>query len=224
MWLKVSASSLISAAPRTSARSWNSARLMARVDSTRPRIGRVMPTANRYPKKSATNVTPTTKLRACAVQFVHAGVDARVVQAALRDDGPAQLRNGAVGADHFDFAARVLVVHREIRGLRGAQVLRQFLELLDEREHRGDVASRHELSRVRIGHDATMDVNDEDGAIAHARVAQPLLQPVERDDRREHSGELAVLQQRHGHHQRRMVVWPKREGFAEGIKPLNARR
>ena len=85
---------------------------MARVDYTRPRIGRVIPTAKRYPNISATNVTPTTKRERLRGQFLHAGVDARVVEAALRDHGPAQLGNRAVGADHFDFAALVLCRQR----------------------------------------------------------------------------------------------------------------
>ena len=47
MLLKFSASSLISAAPRTGERWWNSPRLMARVEAARPRIGALMPTAKK---------------------------------------------------------------------------------------------------------------------------------------------------------------------------------
>ena len=57
-------------------------------------------------------------------QFGDAGVDARVVETALRDHGPAKLRNRAVGADHFDRVAAVLRRAQEIRGLSGTQFAR----------------------------------------------------------------------------------------------------
>ena len=47
-------------------------------------------------------------------QFLHTGVNAGFVEAALGDHGPAQLGNRAVGADHFNFAALVLRGQREM--------------------------------------------------------------------------------------------------------------
>ena len=155
-------------------------------------------------------------------QFFDAGVHARVGQAALRDDRPAELRDGAVGAEHLDGMARVLAGHEEIGGCGGAQFLRQLGDRLGDGGRGGDVAAGNHVARVGIGDDVAVDVDDVDGAVAHADVAQARLQRIERDDGGKHSGKLAVGQQRHGHHQGRAVVPPQRERLADGIEALNA--
>ena len=129
MLLNVSASSLISAAPLTSTRSWNSARLIARVEVTSPRIGRVIPSANKYPNKSATNVAPITNRNASPRQFRHARVNARLFHAPLRHHRPSQRRNRAVSPDHLRRMSRSLIRLEKSNRRRRAQILGQLFEL-----------------------------------------------------------------------------------------------
>src|SRR5580704_11107168 len=70
--------------------------------------------------------------------------------------------------------------------------------------------------------DVSVHVDDKNGAIAHARVAQTPEQAVDRNYRREHSCELAVGKQRHGHDQRGAVVLSYSERLADVVEPLNA--
>ncbi len=106
MLLKVSASSLISAAPRTGARSWNSPRLMARVEAASARIGVLMPTAKRYPRITAATGDDQHESQRLGVEFLDAGIIASLFQAALGDHRPPQIGNRAVGADQFRCYAR----------------------------------------------------------------------------------------------------------------------
>ncbi len=65
-------------------------------------------------------------------------------------------------------------------------------------------------------------VNDENGAIANARVAQAAEQMVDGNDRCEHSAELTFSEQRNGDDQRGAVVLAYAEWFADGVEALNA--
>ena len=84
------------------------------------------------------------------------------------------------------------------------------------------IAARDQFARVGVRDDVAVHVHDENGAVAHARVAHAAEQAVDRNDRREHSGELAVGQQRHGNHQRGAVVLAHAERFADEVEALNA--
>src|ERR1700677_4605980 len=135
-------------------------------------------------------------------EFVDSGVDASLVQAALRDHGPVQLRNSAVGADHFNGMLRIAPSLREVHCFGGAQFLRQLLKMFHHRRIRGDVAAGNHVSRIRVRDDMAMAVNDEDDAIANAGVADSGEQAVDGYDGSKHAGELAVGGQRDGHDER----------------------
>ena len=77
------------------------------------------------------------------VQFAHARIVARLFQAALRDDGPAQVGNGAVGADHL-VGMPVLHGGKPLHGVGGAQVLRQGRDLRDDVRGRAHVRAGNE--------------------------------------------------------------------------------
>ena len=108
-----------------------------------------------------------------------AGVDARFVKTALRDNGPTQLGNRAVGADHFNGMLFVGSGHEETHGFRGAQFLGQLPKMIDDRGIDGDVAAGNHFASVRVGDDVAVAVNDEDDTIANAGVANSGEQAVD---------------------------------------------
>ncbi len=70
--------------------------------------------------------------------------------------------------------------------------------------------------------DVAVPIHDEDGALAHAGIANALEQTVNGNDRGDHAGKLAVQRERHGNDQRRAIVLAERERFADERKSLNA--
>ena len=182
----------------------------------------MIPTAKRYPISRAIDGDANDETQGLRGEFVDAGVDARFVKAALRDDSPAKFGNRAVGADHFDGMLRIAPLLEEAHGFRGAQFLRQFLQMFYDRRIGGDVAARNHVARVRVSDDVAVTVHDEDDAVADAGVANPSEQAVDGDDRSEHSGELSAGRKRHGDDQGRAAAFPQRERLADEIQALNA--
>src|SRR6202050_3085895 len=135
-------------------------------------------------------------------EFVDSGVDASLIQAALRDHGPVQLGNRAVGADHFDGMLRIAPGLGEVHCFGCAQFLRQLLKMFYHGRIRRDVAAGNHLSRIRVRDDMAMAINDEYDAIANAGVADSGEQAVDGDNGSKHAGELAVGGQRDGHDER----------------------
>ena len=64
---------------------------------------------------------------------------------------------------------------------RSAQFLRKVFEFCDQRRRGGEIAAGDHLARIRVRDDVTVHINDEDGAIANARVAQAAEQMVDGD-------------------------------------------
>ncbi len=64
---------------------------------------------------------------------------------------------------------------------RGAQFLRQVFEFCDQRRRGGKIAAGDHLVRVGVRDDVAVHVNDENGAVANARVAQAAEQMVDGD-------------------------------------------
>ena len=112
-------------------------------------------------------------------EFVDTGIDARFVQAALRDDSPTQLGNRTVGADHFNGMLLVASRHEETHGFGGAQFLRQFPKMIYDRRIDGDVSAGNHLAGVRVGDDVAVTVNDEHDTVAHTGVANSGEQAVD---------------------------------------------
>ena len=156
-------------------------------------------------------------------EFFDAGVNTRAIEAALGDDGPAQFRNGAVGADHFDRMI-VLVLLDEMHRFGGAQFLRQFFQVVDDGRTGSDVAAGNDFGRIGVRDDVAVAIYDEDSAFAHASIADAFEQAVNRDDRGDHAGKLAVQRERNGNDERRAIIFSEREGFADKGQSLNAGR
>ncbi len=154
-------------------------------------------------------------------QFLHAGVNARLCQAALRDHRPAQLGNRAVGADHFD--GLIVFVLSELGCFRRAYFFRHFLELHDD-GIRAEVTSGDHVDRVRMDDDSPVYVDDEDGAVAHACIFQTRHHVVERHNCRQHSRELAIRHQRNGNDEGGTVFLTQSERITHERQFLHACR
>ena len=105
---------------------------MARVEAARPRIGCADADGKEVTEEEGDEHDDADEGQRLLVQFRDAGVGARFVQAALRDDGPVQLGNRAVGANHF--SGVILFLFRKAQGFGVAQFLGQGLDLLDKME------------------------------------------------------------------------------------------
>ena len=109
-----------------------------------------------------------------------------------------------------------------MHGFGGAQFLRQFFQVADDGRTGSDVATGNDFGGIGVRDDVAVSIHDEDSAFAHAGIANPLEQAINRDDRRDHAGKLAVQRQRNGYYQRGTVIFSEREGFADEWKSLNA--
>ena len=156
------------------------------------------------------------------IQFRDARIFARLVEAALRHHGPVQVRNRAVGSDHFLFAPIVLCGKPAQRFGR-AKSLRQPGDLSNDGRTRPGIRAGHELARVRMSHDVPAVVHDEDHAPADAGFLQPPQDSVQRYDRREHPRKLIVHFQRHGHDERGPILSADRQRIAAKYQRLQAR-
>ena len=145
---------------------------MARVEAASERIGVLMPTANKYPRMSAAEGDHQHEFQRLGVQFVDAGIFARLFQAALRHDGPAQVGNRAVGADHLGGFA-VLDGGKSLHRFGGAQIFGQRRDLAHDVGTRAHVRAGHKLPHIRMSHHVAVVVHDEDGAAAHTAFFQP---------------------------------------------------
>ncbi len=112
-----------------------------------------------------------------AVELVDACVVACLLEAALRDDCPIQLRQRAKRADHLDIAPFDLL--RKANGFGAAQLLWQRPDLLDQVGIGGQVRAGNEILRVRMRHDVTGVIDDKHGAPAHAGVLQAAQHRIE---------------------------------------------
>ena len=108
---------------------------------------------------------------------MHAGIGARVVQAALRDHRPTHILNRAVGADHVD--AATVAVGLEAGGLRGAQLQWKVAKLGHDAVARAGILAGHPAALLRMRHDAALAVDHVDHAAAHGIFLQALEDSIE---------------------------------------------
>src|SRR5208283_5366978 len=155
-----------------------------------------------------------------AVQLGNTGVRARLVDAALRDDGPIDFGEGAISADHLH--GTVVFFFGETHRLGVAQLLGQGLDLRDEMRFLAEVLAGHKGLCLRVRHDVAVVIHDENAAPAHAGVLQTAKNRVQGNHRREHAGEVVVgILQRHGDDERGTIVRRERQGIAAEFHGLH---
>ena len=76
---------------------------MANVEAASARMGVLMPTAKKIAKNQRGKRYDHYEFERLSIQLRHARIFARLVQSALGDHSPIQIRNRGVSADHFGF-------------------------------------------------------------------------------------------------------------------------
>src|SRR5690348_11168631 len=92
--------------------------------------------------------------------------------------------------------------------------------LLYDRENSSDVAPGHIIGGVRESDEPAVPVDNIDGAVMFACIAQSGFKLTERNDSSKHPGELPVRRQWNGHYKRRLVVTANAKRLADRIESL----